>query len=71
MWSAFKPTILDVAGGCLGTHCQAKKNFVSQAALDTIDQGRRPRLHGTTELFRDLGHKNVHFLRKADKEAYL
>ena len=27
LWSAFKTTILDVAGGCLGTHCRAKKNF--------------------------------------------
>jgi len=30
LWSAFKTTILDVAGICLGTHHRAKKNFVSQ-----------------------------------------
>ena len=30
LWSAFKTTVLDVAGGCLGTHWRAKKNFVSQ-----------------------------------------
>ena len=30
LWSAFKTTILDVSGGCLGTDCQVKKNFVSQ-----------------------------------------
>ena len=30
LWSAFKTTVLDVAGGCLGTHCRAKKNFVSR-----------------------------------------
>ena len=24
LWNAFKTTILDVASGCLGTHCQAK-----------------------------------------------
>ena len=29
LWSAFKITILDVAGGCLRTHRRAKKNFVS------------------------------------------
>ena len=29
LWSAFKTTILDVAGGCLGTHRRAKENFVS------------------------------------------
>ena len=27
LWSAFKTTILDVAGGCLGTHPRAKKIF--------------------------------------------
>ena len=37
LWSAFKTTVLDVAGGYLGTHHWAKKNFVSQGALDTID----------------------------------
>ena len=25
LWSAFKTTILDVAGGCPGTHCRVKK----------------------------------------------
>ena len=40
LWSAFKTTILDVAGGCLGTHQRAKKNFVSQGTLDTIDQSQ-------------------------------
>ena len=30
LWSAFKATVLDVAGGCLGTHRRAKKNFVSR-----------------------------------------
>ena len=28
-WSAFKTTILDVSDGCLGTHHQVKRNFVS------------------------------------------
>jgi len=36
VWSAFKTTILNVAGGCLGTHRRAQKNFVSQGTLDTI-----------------------------------
>ena len=26
LWNAFMTTILDVAGGCIGTHCQAKMN---------------------------------------------
>ena len=30
LWSAFKTTVLDVAGGCLGTHQKAKKNFLSR-----------------------------------------
>ena len=30
LWSAFKTTILDVAGRCLGIHRRAKKNFVSR-----------------------------------------
>jgi len=30
LWSAFKITILDVAGGCLGPHHDAKNNFVSR-----------------------------------------
>ena len=45
LWSAFKTTALDVAGGYLGTHRRAKKNFVSQGTLDTIDQSRRARLN--------------------------
>ena len=59
LWSAFKTTILDFAGGCLGTHHRAKKNFVSQGTLDTIDQSRRARLNGRAELFRELRHKTV------------
>ena len=57
LWSAFKTTVLDVAGGCLETHQRAKKNFVSQGTLDTIDQSRRARLNGRAELFRELRHK--------------
>ena len=53
----FKMTILDVAGGCLGTHRRSKKNFVSQGTLDTIDQRRRARLNGRAELFRELRRK--------------
>ena len=30
LWSAFKTNTLDVAGGCLGTHHRANKNFVSR-----------------------------------------
>ena len=41
LWSAFKTTFLDVASGCLGTHRSARKNFVSQGTLDTIDQSHR------------------------------
>ena len=63
LWSAFKTTILDVASGCLETHCRAKKNFVSQGTLDTIDQSRRARLNGRAELFRELRHKTVCALR--------
>ena len=40
LWSAFKTTVLDVAGGCLGTHQRAKKNFISQETLDTIHQSQ-------------------------------
>ena len=54
LWSAFKTTVLDVAGECLGTHRRAKKNSVFQETLDTIDQSRRARLNGRAELFRDL-----------------
>ena len=60
LWSAFKPTILDVVGGCLGTHRRAKKNFDSQGTLDTIDQSRRDRFNGRAELFRELRRKTVH-----------
>ena len=30
LWSALKTAILDVAGGCLGTHLRVNKNFVSR-----------------------------------------
>ena len=46
LWSAFKTTVLDVAGGCLGTHRMVKKNFVSQGMPDTIDQSHRARING-------------------------
>ena len=46
LWSAFKMTVIDVAGGCLGTHWRVKKNFVSQETLHTIDQSHRARLNG-------------------------
>ena len=68
LWSAFKTTVLNVAGGCLGTHRRAKKNFVSQGTLDTIDQSRMARLNGRADLFRELRHKTVRSLR-VDKEA--
>ena len=68
LWSAFMTTVLDVAGGSLGTHRQAKKNFLSQGTLDTIDQSRRARLNGRAELFRELRCKTVRALRE-DKEA--
>ena len=67
LWSAFKITIVDVAGGCLGTHRRAKKNFVSQGTLDNIDHSHRARLNGRAELFRELRCKTVCALR-ADKE---
>ena len=67
--SAFKTTVLDVAGGCLGTHRRAKKNFVSQGTLDTIDQSHRARLNGRAELFSELKRKTVRALR-VDKEVY-
>ena len=70
LWSAFKTTVFDVAGGCLGTHRRAKKNFVSQGTLDTIDQSRRARLNGRAELFRELRHETGRALR-VDKEAYV
>ena len=68
LWSAFKTTILDVAGGCHGTHRRAKKNFVSPGTLDTIAQSRRVRINGIAELFRELRCKTVCALR-VDKEA--
>ena len=70
LWGAFKTTVLDVAGGCLGTHRRAKKNLVSQGTLDTIDQSRRVRLNDRVELFRELRHKTVRALW-LDKEAYV
>ena len=70
LWSAFKTTILDVAGGCLGTHWSAKKNFVSHGTLDTIDQSRKARLNGRAELLRELRHKTARLLR-VNKEAYV
>ena len=63
LWSAFKTTILNVAGGCLGTHRGAKKNFVSQGTLEPNDQSCRARLNGRAELFRELRRKTVHVLR--------
>ena len=68
LWSAFKPTILDVAGRCLGTHRRAKKKFVSQGILDTIDQSHRTRLNSRAELFRELRCKTVRALM-VNKEA--
>ena len=68
LWSVFKTTVLDVAGGCLGTHRREKKNFVSQLTLHSIDQSRRARLNGRAELSRELRHKTVRALR-VDKEA--
>jgi len=37
LWSAFKTTVLEVASPCLGNHRRAKKNFISQGTMDTID----------------------------------
>ena len=70
LWNAFKTTILDVAGRCLGTHRRVKKNFVSQGKLDTIVQGHRARLNGRAELFRELRRKTVCVLRM-DKDAFV
>ena len=70
LWSAFKTTVLDVAGGYLGTHRRVKKNFGSQGTLDTIDQSRKARLNGRAELFRELRRKTVRALR-VNKEAYV
>ena len=63
LWSAFKTTILDVSSGCLEAHQQAKRNFVSQGTLNTIDECLRARLDGRTELFREQRHKTVLLLR--------
>ena len=68
LWGVFKSTVLDVAGGCLGTHGRAKKNCVSEGTLDTIDQSRRATLNGRAELFRELRRKTVRVL-SVDKEA--
>ena len=70
LWSAFKTTVLDAASTCFGTQHRAKKNFVSQGTLDTIDQSRWARLNGRAELFRELRRKTVRALR-VDKEAYV
>ena len=70
LWSAFKTTVPDVAGRCLGTHRRAEKNFVSQGTLDTIDKSHRARLNGRAELFRELRRKTACALR-VDKEAYV
>ena len=43
---------------------------MSQGTLDTIDQSRRARLNGRTELFRELRHKAVLALR-VGTEAFL
>ena len=68
LWITFKTTILDVAGRCLVTHHWAKKNFVSQGTVGTVDQSHRARLNGRAELFRELRRKTVRVLR-VDKEA--
>ena len=68
LWSAFKTTILDVAGRCLGTHRRVKKNFVSQRTRDTIEQSHRTIVDGRAELFREFKRKTVRALR-VDKEA--
>ena len=70
LWSAFKTTILDVVGGCLGTHRRTKMNFVSHGSLDTIDQSRRDRLNGIAELFRELRRKTEQMLG-GDKESFV
>ena len=59
LWSAFKTTVPDVAGGCLEIHRRVKKNFVSQGTLDTIDQSHRAGLNGRAEMFRELRCKTV------------
>ena len=49
---------------------EAKKNFVSQGTLDTIDESCRARLKGRADLFRELRRKTELALRM-DKEAYV
>ena len=70
LWNAFKPTIFDVASRCLGTHHQAKMNFVFQETLNTIDQSNRARLRGRAKLFRELRRETVRALRE-DKDAHV
>ena len=70
LWSALKTIVLDVASGCLGTHCQAKKNFVSQGTLYTIDQSHRAKLSGRAELWRELRCKPVRALRWTRKPMH-
>ena len=71
LWSEFKTTVLDVAGGCLQTHRRTKKNFVSQGTRHWIPLiSRRARLNGRVELFNEWRHKTVHVLR-VDKEVYV
>ena len=69
LWSAFKTTVLDVAGGCLGTH-RRQRRILSQGTWDTIDQSHGARLNGRAELFRELRHKTVPAVR-VDQEAYV
>ena len=68
LWSAFKTTILDVSGRCLGNRRKAKNIFFYQGTLDTIAQSRRAILNDRAELFRELRHKTVRALW-VDKEA--
>ena len=70
LWSSFKTTILDGAGGYLGTHQRAKKNFVSQGTLDTIDQSRRVRLNDRAELFRELRQKKCTCTKSGQADLY-
>ena len=62
LWNAFKTTILDVAGECLLTPHQVKRKFVSQWTMHNIDQSRRTRLDGRTELIRKPRRKTVRLL---------
>ena len=71
LWSAFKTTILDVAGGCLGTQRRAtKKNFC--LSRDTGYHLRhRARLNGRAELFRELRRITGRAPRRVYKAAYV